>query len=107
MTIKDYFRQHPRKDEGEKRLPHLMQQEQRELWGKTKYAEWHLGDIHHNKTLSFISAEDRQGLMLRYLWSLKELDGWEAQKGYYSMKGSTSFLWNKKTGLNSQFHFSV
>lgn len=95
------------KDEGEKRLPHIMQQEQREAWGSTKYAEWHLGDIHHNKAISFISMEDRQGLVMRYLWSLKELDSYESQKGYYSQKGSTSFVFSKQTGLNAQFHFSI
>jgi hypothetical protein len=95
------------KDEGEKRLPHIMQQEQREAWGSTKFAEWHLADIHHNKAVSFISMEDRQGLVMRYLWSFKELDSYESQKGYYSQKGSTSFIFSKTTGLNAQFHFSV
>lgn len=96
-----------RKDEGEKRLSYLMQQEQRENWGKTKFAEWHLGDIHHNKQISFISTEDNQGMVMRYLWSFKELDGWESQKGYLSEKGSSSFLWDKKKGLIHQIHHGI
>lgn len=94
-----------RKDEGEKRLSTLMQVEVPELWAKSKYREWHLGDIHHHKKVT-IDEEDVQGIILRYLKTLMYSDEWEARKGYYSQKGAHCFIWNKQRGMIAQYQFN-
>ena len=94
------------KDISLNRLVLLMQQDIPEAWGRTKFREWHLGDIHHEKKISLIQ-EDNQGLVIRYLKSLSGTDGWHSQKGYKSIKGGESFLWNKKYGMVNNFHYNI
>ena len=92
---------------GEKRLMALMPQEAKEMWADTKYREWHLGDIHHEKLVQFMSTEDFQGLTMRYLKTIMNNDSWEANQGYVSMKGMMSFIWNKKYGLTYSLNYNL
>jgi len=88
------------------RLLMLMQQDVPQSWARTKFREWHLGDIHHEKKIT-LSQEDYQALVIRYLKSLSGDDGWHSQKGYKSIKGGESFLWNKKYGMVNNFHYNI
>jgi len=80
----------------------IMAQEQRVNWSKTKFREWHLGHIHHEKVI------DYKGVTVRWLKSQSGLDEWHYGKGYIgSIKGSEAFLWNEKTGLIAHFHSNI
>ena len=96
-----------RNQAGEKRLMALMPQEEPKMWADTKYREWHLGDIHHEKLVQFMSTEDFQGLTMRYLKTIMNNDSWEAGEGYVSMKGMISFIWNKEHGLTYSINFNL
>lgn len=94
------------KDINLPRLKMLMQQERPVQWGQTYFREWHLGDIHHSKTIPLIS-EDFQGLHIRYLKSLSGQDAWHHNGGYHGIKGGESFLWHEEHGMVDNFHYNV
>lgn len=94
------------KDMTLERLMTFMQQDVPEAWGRTRFREWHLGDIHHEKKIT-LKQEDFQALVIRYLKSLSGDDGWHNQKGYKSIKGGESFLWNRKYGMVNNFHYNI
>jgi hypothetical protein len=96
------------KDESEKRLVQLMQIEQREKWGKVKYAEWLLGDVHHSRTVKLVAGEDHQGVMLRYMRSLSGTDAWHHQKGFIGQqKGAEAYLYSRDRGPAAAFYYMV
>lgn len=95
-------------NEGEKRLISLMPQEVPQLWAKTKFREWHLGDVHHKRKIQLKSEEDFQGIMLRYMRSLCGDDAWHAQKGYRgAIKGAEAYLHHKEYGLVANFNYNI
>lgn len=97
-----------RKNETEKRLVLLMPQEASSLWAKTKFREWHLGDIHHKKVLRFQSELDNQGLVLRYMKSISGSDAWHSRKGYIgAQKGGEAYLHHKKFGCIANFNYNI
>jgi len=94
-------------DVPEQRLLLLMPQEQPELWAKSKYREWHCGDIHHSKRVS-TKDEDHQGITIRYMKTLKGTDSWEDEKGYVgSVGGAEAFVWHKSGGLVANFNYNL
>ena len=68
----------------------LMQQEARELWGKTKYSEWIVGHYHK----SYI--DEKQGVRKRVVSSLTGKDAWHYEQGYSSLKATQGIIYNKK-----------
>ena len=94
-------------DVPENRLLLLMPQEAPMLWAKSKYREWHCGDIHHSKKLSQ-KDEDHQGIVIRYMKALQGTDAWEYQKGYVgAIGGSESFIWDKEKGMIANFTYNL
>lgn len=94
-------------DVPEQRLLLLMPQEQPEMWFKTKYREWHCGDIHHSKKIS-TKDEDHHGITVRYMKSLKGTDSWEDEKGYVgSIGGAEAFVWHEKEGLVANLNYNL
>lgn len=89
-----------------KRIKLLMQDKVPEAWGRTYFREWHLGDIHHPKLVELVH-EDYQSLMIRWLKSLSGDDGWHNDKGFRSIKGGESFLWDHKYGMTNNFHYNL
>lgn len=102
-----------RKDEGEQRLVHMMQDESG-FWDDTIYREWHCGDIHHYKEIQAKStskaidkyAEDVGGVVIKYLRTLMFNDEWEARKGFNSQKGAHCFIWNKEDGNIAEIKYN-
>jgi hypothetical protein len=88
------------KDEKLKDLPTVMSIETPNLWAKSKYREWHLGDKHHQKSIDTISIEENQGVTIRILRSISPADQWHHSKGYIgSLKSVEGFLWHKEKGM--------
>lgn len=75
-----------------KRIEHLMQQEQPEAWGQTRYREWHLGDLHHEE------AKEVGGIKIRRISSITGTDAWHSEKGFISQRMAQAFIWDKELG---------
>jgi hypothetical protein len=87
------------KDEKPEDLPQIMATEAPKLWADTKYREWHIGDKHHLKQLSWKSAEEFKGVVVRVMRSLTSTDAWHFKKGYVgSIRAGEAFIWNKQAG---------
>jgi predicted phosphodiesterase len=96
------------KNESEKRLSMLMQQEAREQWANSRFAEWHLGDIHHEKVVKYVSTEDHGGLIVRYLRSLSPTDAWHYQKGFVgAQKGAEAYVFDIDNGRVATYYYNV
>jgi len=77
-------------DKEKDNLYRIMQQEARELWGKTLHAEWLTG--HYHKT----HVEEKQGVIKRTISSLTGTDAWHYESGYIgSLKSAQSLIYNE------------
>jgi len=75
-------------------LPLLMATEVRELFGATKFHEWHTGHTHQTRT------EEKNGIRIRILPALCPPDAWHSENGYVgNLRSSEAFLWDKVEGL--------
>lgn len=95
-------------NEGEQRLLMLMPQEQPIMFSKTKFREWHLGDIHHKKKVKVRDEEDFSGIVLRYMRTMKGTDSWENSKGFKgAIKGAEAYVWDKNYGMIANFNYNI
>ena len=75
-------------------LPMLMATEVSELFGKSKFREWHTGHNHNETTV------EKNGIVVRILSALCSPDAWHAEHGYTgNRRASQAFQWDKKEGL--------
>ena len=80
------------------RLPLLMPVEAPDLWAKSTYREFHLGDKHH------FEAKEYGGVVVRILRSLAAADAWTFDRGFIgALRAAESFVWDKERGLIAQF----
>ena len=82
-------------------LPLLMAEEQREAWGRTKFREFYLGDLHHKQEFKFLKTKDFIGCTVRFLRSVSvSLDQWHDDFGWIGVpKTAELFVWDKEDGL--------
>jgi hypothetical protein len=77
-----------------KRIEKLMQIEQPEMWGATRFREFHLGDLHHEKVW-----EDG-GIIFRRIPAITSTDAWHTEKGYKgAIRKAQAFEWDKELGI--------
>jgi len=96
------------KDEKIKELPLIMAQEKPDLWGNSKYREWHLGDKHHKKEIWTMGTEDNMGVVIRLMRSLSSTDEWHYKKGYIgNIRSAEAFIWDKERGVIAQFFANI
>ena len=100
-------------EEKETSLPMLMATEQPDLWGKTKFREWHLGHFHKKRTVKYAVFDKAQtvneegGVIVRYLSSLSGTEEWHFKKGYVtSHKAGEAYIWNDKSGMIANLNFN-
>ena len=75
-------------------LPMLMATEVSELFGKSKFREWHTGHNHAEIT------HEKNGIVVRILSALCAPDAWHAENGYVgNRRSSQAFQWDKNEGL--------
>lgn len=85
-------------------LPLIMAREQSELWGQTKYQEWHIGHTHKSKKLNYVAGDTFNGVKVRVISSLVATDAWHFKKGYVkNIRAAESFLWDYNRGLIGNF----
>lgn len=75
------------------RISKWLHQEARSDFGKSRFAEIHAGDIHHE-----VSNEDN-GVILRYVPTMAPPDEWTDKQGYMSVRRTMTFLWHPNKGL--------
>lgn len=94
-------------EEKSNRLAGIMAIEVPELWARTKFREWHVGDKHHKVDMFYKSNEDA-GVTVRILRSLTPTDAWHYSKGFIgALRASEAFLWDAHKGLVAQFTEAV
>ena len=80
-------------EEG-KRIEKLMQVEAAEEWGETKYREFHLGHLHHER------VKESGGIVFRRVSAITATDAWHTEKGYKgAVRKAQAFVWDKEHGL--------
>ena len=90
-------------DTGRKRLPSLMQVEQREAWGRARVREWHHGHLHREA-----QTVTEAGVTIREHLALCPPDGWHAREGYVgSPRGMDSYLYHRDGRVQGFWRFPV
>lgn len=76
-----------------RRIGELMQVEQAENWGKTKFREFHLGHLHSEQ------VRESGGVIIRNLPSITAGDSWHKDMGFVgAIRRAQAILWDKEKG---------
>jgi hypothetical protein len=81
---------------GVKMLPDNMKEEARVDWGECDYAEFHMGDEHHEECIDLTGT----GVVIRKLRGLVPNDSWHDEEGYSSHRGAQMFTYHSTEGLD-------
>ena len=77
-------------------LPLLMAVECREIFGQTRFHEWHIGHIHQTKVI------EKNGVRVRVLPALCPPDAWHSEKGYVgNLRSTEALVWDREKGLQA------
>lgn len=82
-------------------LNSIMADEAKELWGECKYREFHIGHLHHKKTINTTLEDEFRGTIVRVLSSLSQIDYWHHASGYRGTRQAEAFEYDEKLGLCS------
>ena len=67
-----------------------------ELWGKSKYREWHTGHKHKKMEWKYAPTVSAGGTVIRQLATLSPIDAWHAQEGFVdAIPAGESLIWSK------------
>lgn len=90
------------------KLPSIMPVETVELWGASRFREFHLGHFHTSKRQDAKPVQGENGVRVRYIQSLTGVDAWHAEMGYVGEPGAAEcFVWHKDRGLRGNFFSHV
>lgn len=82
------------KEGSKNRLEKIMQVEQPELWGATRFREMHMGDRHSEKVW------ETGGIIFRRISSVTETDAWHNEKAYKgAIRKAQAFVWDDMKGV--------
>jgi len=74
---------------------YCMQNDVPELWGKSKYREFHLSHFHKEKMI-----DEQNGIIFRWISAICGNDAWTYNSGYVgSQKKAQAFIWDDEKGL--------
>lgn len=76
-----------------------LQNEFKELWGQSNYAEIHSGHLHQE-----IETSEKGGIIQRTNPTIKEQDLYEFENGWKSYKAVVAYLWSEKENLKAKFY---
>lgn len=87
-------------DMAKARMPSWLHLEARKEWSLSKSVEVHAGHWHSQTTI------EKNGMVIRYVPSIANIDQWHYEKGFIgSKKATVSFVWTKNNGLKEMwFH---
>lgn len=75
-----------------------------DLWGKSKFREWHSGDQHKKVNTKTIPVFTSGGVLCRQLTALSPVDRWHSVNLFTdAVPGGESFLWTRDAGIIANF----
>jgi len=75
-----------------------------ELWGKSKFREWHHGDQHKKQDVKLVPTFTSGGVLCRQLTALSPVDKWHFENVFTdAIPGGEAFLWSKDVGIFANF----
>lgn len=75
-----------------------------ELWGRSKYREWHTGHKHKKTEWKFMPLLTVGGVVIRQIPTLSTIDAWHYQHGFVdAVPGGESFIWTKDNGICAHY----
>lgn len=80
----------------------IMAREQREMWGRCRQHEVHVGHWHK------LESEEINGIRMRVMPSLCATDAWHSEQGYVgNVRSSQALVWNGDEGVIGMAQYSV
>lgn len=77
------------------------------LWAETTQRYIQLGHLHHNRKISYLSAQEFQGFEIQVIPSISGSDAWHYGKGFDSLKQAKAFLFDKEEGKVGEFTHTI
>ena len=75
-----------------------------DLWGKSKFREWHHGDQHKKQDVKITPIFTSGGVTCRQITALSPVDKWHTDNVFTdAVPGGESFLWSKDIGVFANF----
>jgi len=75
-----------------------------EMWGQSKFREWHCGDQHKKKTTKTMPEFTSGGVLIRQLTALSPVDKWHFENTFTdAVPGGEAFLWSKDHGVYANY----
>jgi len=88
------------------KLPLIVGKEKSLEFSTAKQIEVHCGHLHMEKE-SIVMANENALLKYRILPSLVAIDDWHKEKGFFHLRESQSFIWNKTKGNIAIFKYHI
>jgi hypothetical protein len=75
-----------------------------ELWGQSRFREWHHGDQHKKQDVKITPVFTSGGVVCRQITALSPVDKWHTDNVFTdAVPGGESFLWSKDMGVFANF----
>jgi hypothetical protein len=75
-----------------------------ELWGQSKFREWHHGDQHKKQDVKITPVFTSGGVLCRQITALSPVDKWHTDNVFTdAIPGGEVFLWSKVLGVFANF----
>lgn len=79
-------------------LPHFFP----DLWGKSKFREWHVGHKHKKEEIKYWPTQSSGGTIIRQIPTLSTIDFWHYDNIFVdAVPAGESFVWDKTSGIVS------
>jgi hypothetical protein len=85
-------------------LPHFFP----DLWGKSKFREWHVGHKHKKEVVKYFPTQTSGGTIIRQIPTLSTIDFWHYDNIFVdAVPAGESFVWDKGAGIISHHTANV
>ena len=75
-----------------------------ELWGQSKFREWHHGDQHKKQDVKLVPIFTSGGVVCRQITALSPVDKWHTENVFTdAIPGGEAFLWSKEEGVFANY----
>lgn len=75
-----------------------------DLWGKSRWREWHVGHKHKAEATQSKPMQTLGGVLIRQLAALSNIDRWHMEFGFTdAVPCCESFIWHKEKGIRASY----
>lgn len=79
-----------------------------ELWGQSKFREWHTGHKHKKDEVKYLPVLTEGGTIIRQIPTLSQIDAWHVEHDYVSAVPATeSFIWTPDRGICAHYTANI